>query len=49
MLKQLKTIAEGKEINFYYKDNTIGITLDETTSQTDVIDIIGCVCSFIKY
>ncbi len=38
---KIKTIAEANEINFFYKeDGTILISLDETTSQKDVLDII---------
>ncbi|MFT4205053.1 MAG: aminomethyl-transferring glycine dehydrogenase [Chitinophagaceae bacterium] len=39
--EKIKPIAEANEINFYYKeDGTILISLDETTSQKDVLDII---------
>ena len=37
----IKKLAEEREINFYYKDNTIQITIDVTTTQADVIDIIS--------
>nr|MBA4166443.1 glycine dehydrogenase (aminomethyl-transferring) [Chitinophagaceae bacterium] len=38
----LRQIAESREINFRYFDNQyIGITLDETTLQTDVLDIVS--------
>jgi len=37
----IRKIAEAREINFYYFDrNHIGIALDETTSQSDVLDIL---------
>lgn len=38
----IRDIAEKNEINFRYFDNEhIGITLDETTSPSDVLDIIS--------
>ena len=36
----IKKIAEAREINFYYHNNLIGITVDETTSQSDLLDIL---------
>ena len=36
----LKKIAEQNELNFYYYDNAAGISLDETTSQRDVLNIL---------
>lgn len=37
----LKTVAEAHEINFrYFGDNYIGISVDETTSQKDILDIL---------
>lgn len=37
----IKKIAETQEINFrYFNNNFIGITVDETTSQKDVLDIL---------
>ena len=39
--EKIKPIAENNKINFFYKsDGTIIISLDETTSQKDVLDII---------
>ncbi len=36
----IKPLAENAEINFrYFDDGTIGISLDETTTQKDVLDI----------
>ena len=38
----VKQIAESREINFRYFDNNhVGITLDETTLQSDVLDIVS--------
>ncbi len=38
----IREIAESREINFRYFDNHhIGITLDETTLQSDVLDIVS--------
>ncbi len=40
--KKIKTISEEKEINFYYIDeNTVSISLNETTSITDLNTIIS--------
>ncbi len=36
----LKTAAENSGINFYYEGNTVGISLDETTTQRDVLNIL---------
>ncbi|RYY69654.1 MAG: glycine dehydrogenase (aminomethyl-transferring) [Chitinophagaceae bacterium] len=36
----IKKIAEQNQINFYYYDNAVGISIDETTSQRDVLNII---------
>ncbi len=37
---QLRPLAENAQINFrYFDDGTIGISLDETTTQKDVLDI----------
>ena len=39
---KVKELAEKQEINFYYiDDNTVSISLNETTSLTDVNDIIS--------
>lgn len=36
----IKKIAEERRINFYYSNDVISISLDETTSQRDVLEII---------
>jgi glycine dehydrogenase len=36
----LRKTAELNEINFRYFDNAVGISLDETTTQNDILDII---------
>ncbi len=36
----LKEQAENSEINFGYEGNTVIISLDETTSQADILDIL---------
>ena len=37
----IRAAAEGRGINFkYYEDGCIGIALDETTSRTDILDIL---------
>ena len=36
----LKELAEKNELNFYYFKNSVGISLDETTSQRDVLNIL---------
>jgi glycine dehydrogenase len=38
----LKVIAENSQLNFFYYDNAVGISLDETTTQRDVVDILHC-------
>jgi glycine cleavage system P protein (glycine dehydrogenase) len=37
----IKQIAIGKEINFYYDETGISISLDETTQPEDVLDIVS--------
>ena len=37
---EIKTAAEASEVNFYYSNNAVHISLDETTSQNDVLDIL---------
>ncbi len=40
--KEVKTIAEKHEVNFYYIDeNTVSISLNETTSITDINTIVS--------
>ena len=40
--KKIKTLAEQNEINFYYIDNnTLSISLNETTNITDINKIVG--------
>ncbi len=36
----IKTAAENATINFFYKNDCVFISLDETTSQSDVLDIL---------
>ncbi len=36
----IKVAADAAEINFYYSDHAVHISLDETTSQNDVLDIL---------
>ena len=36
----LRVLAEQQEINFYYYKNAVGISLDETTTQRDVLHIL---------
>ena len=44
--KKIKKIAEHNEINFYYiDDNTISISLNETTSISDLNKIVGVFAS----
>ncbi|MBX3256889.1 MAG: aminomethyl-transferring glycine dehydrogenase [Chitinophagaceae bacterium] len=38
---KLREIAEAREVNFrYFNDNYVGISLDETTSREDVLNIL---------
>lgn len=39
-VEQLKTSSEEREINFFYDGNEVSISIDETTTQRDVLDII---------
>jgi glycine dehydrogenase len=37
---KIKAAAEAAEVNFFYADDCVFISLDETTSQNDVLDIL---------
>ncbi|MFT3911234.1 MAG: aminomethyl-transferring glycine dehydrogenase [Ferruginibacter sp.] len=39
-VKPLRSAAEARDINFYYTENSFSISLDETTTQRDLLDII---------
>jgi glycine dehydrogenase len=39
-IMSLKELAEKSEINFYYYENAVSISLDETTSQRDILNIL---------
>ncbi|MEO7045727.1 MAG: glycine dehydrogenase (aminomethyl-transferring), partial [Ferruginibacter sp.] len=39
-IASLKEVAENNEINFYYYDDAVGISIDETTTQRDIINIL---------
>jgi glycine dehydrogenase len=39
-IEALKRLAEQNEINFYYYRDAVGISIDETTSQRDVLNIL---------
>jgi len=46
---KIKKLAEKKSINFrYFDSNHVGISLDETTSHADVLDIINVFSEFGK-
>ena len=36
----LKKVAENNDINFHYYENAVGISLDETTTQRDIVNIL---------
>ncbi|HNP54439.1 MAG TPA: glycine dehydrogenase (aminomethyl-transferring), partial [Ferruginibacter sp.] len=38
--KSVRDVAESRQINFHYSDKAIQISLDETTTQEDVVDIL---------
>lgn len=40
-ITSIKKLAETREINFFYSCSQITISLDETTTQEDVMDILG--------
>ncbi len=45
----IKKIAEERSINFYYFDNNhIGIAVDETTTQNDILDILHVFASSVN-
>ncbi|KYP13439.1 aminomethyl-transferring glycine dehydrogenase [Flavihumibacter sp. CACIAM 22H1] len=37
---KIRELAEQQKINFRYENNSIGISLDETTTQADLLDIL---------
>jgi glycine dehydrogenase len=39
-IASLKEVAENNEINFHYYDDAVGISIDETTTQRDIINIL---------
>ncbi len=40
--KKLRAVAEARQMNFHYFDQQhVGISIDETTSQRDIIDILS--------
>ncbi len=39
-IKPLRSAAEARDINFHYTDDSFSISLDETTTQSDLLDII---------
>jgi glycine dehydrogenase len=44
----IRTAAELREINFYYYDNHVGIAVDETTSQKDILRILDAFASAVN-
>jgi glycine dehydrogenase len=40
-IKEIKEAAERNELNFFYSGSRISISLDETSTQEDVMNIIG--------
>jgi glycine dehydrogenase len=40
LASKIKEAAEAAEVNFFYADDCVFISLDETTSQKDVLDIL---------
>jgi glycine dehydrogenase len=40
LLQKIRTLAESKQINFYYSENRIGISIDETTTAKDAKEIV---------
>lgn len=39
--KALRESAEASQINFWYEDGLVGISLDETTTREDVLEIVN--------
>ena len=44
----IKKLAELREINFSYHNNMVGISIDETTSQKDVLNILDVFASAVN-
>ncbi|MBI3500500.1 MAG: aminomethyl-transferring glycine dehydrogenase [Bacteroidetes bacterium] len=40
LIQKIKTLAEGKQINFNYSENKIGISVDETTTGKDAKEVV---------
>jgi glycine dehydrogenase len=45
-INQLRKIAENHEINFYYKNQTVQISVDETSSHVDINKIVKIFSEF---
>jgi len=46
---ELKTLAEQKEINFYYPDaNSVSISINETTTEEDVLKIVSVFKQYLQ-
>ncbi len=39
-IEALRKIAEANQVNFYYYNNAVGISIDETTNQQDVLNLL---------
>jgi glycine dehydrogenase len=44
----IRELAEARELNFHYQNNSIGISLDETSSQQDVLNILDVFAASIN-
>ncbi|HZG23169.1 MAG TPA: aminomethyl-transferring glycine dehydrogenase, partial [Chitinophagaceae bacterium] len=44
-IARIKVEAEAKNLNFFYSGQEISISLDETTTQADIMDILGAFAS----
>lgn len=43
-IQQIRTLALGQEINLFYLDNEIRISIDELTTEDDINKLIGIFC-----
>lgn len=45
-LSAIRKVAEERRINFYYYNDAIGIAIDETTTQNDILEILNVFASY---
>ena len=45
---RLRSAARARKMNFWYHDGYVQISLDETTNEYDILDILQLVCLQLK-